>query len=140
VLPYSLDYTVALDSLSFANYTTTADSLVFHYLALILCIQRSWTPKNLSLETRGSMDPGWEPLCRLYTKCKNDCVLRKSNRNQILLRLCISLRNTCRCSLTLRLVSWSRPVVPKVRIETQRRVEKGQKMGRAEAIQTWVAC
>jgi len=45
---------------------------------------------------------------------------------------------TCRRSLTQRLVSWSSPVVSKVRIRTQRRVGKGQKMGRAEAIQTGV--
>jgi len=44
----------------------------------------------------------------------------------------------CRHSLTQRLVSWSSPVVPKVWTKTQISVEKGQKMGRAEAIQTGV--
>ena len=38
--------------------------------------------------------------------------------------------------LTQRFVSWSIPVVPRVWIKTQRRVEKGQKMGLARAIQT----
>ena len=42
--------------------------------------------------------------------------------------------SACSHSLTQRLVSWSSPVVSKVWIKTQR-VEKGQKMGRAEAIQ-----
>ena len=46
-------------------------------------------------------------------------------------------RPTCRRSLTQRLVSWSSPVVSKVRIKTQGRV-KGQRIGRAEAIQTGV--
>jgi len=48
----------------------------------------------------------------------------------------LQVRNTCRCSLTQRLVRWCIPVVPKILIETQTRVAKGQQMGRAEAIQT----
>jgi len=65
--------------------------------------------------------------------------LRKRSHNRLLLWLRNKLRNgpTCCCSLTQRLVSWSSPVVPNVWIKTQRRVEKGQKMGRAEAIKTW---
>ena len=49
-------------------------------------------------------------------------------------------RNTCRRSLTQRLVRWSSPVVPKVRVETRTRVAKGQKLGRAQVIQTGVVC
>jgi len=58
--------------------------------------------------------------------------LRKRSQNRILpARLCTKGR----CSPTQRLVSWSRPVVPKVLVETQTKVEKSQKMGRAEASQ-----
>jgi len=39
----------------------------------------------------------------------------------------LKLWNTCRRSLTQRLVSWCSPVVPKVWVETQTRVAKGQK-------------
>jgi len=54
--------------------------------------------------------------------------------------ICNKLRNrpTCCRSLTQPLISWSSPVVSKVWIKTQGRVEKGQKIGRAEAIQTEV--
>ena len=54
--------------------------------------------------------------------------------------ICNKLRNRppCRRSLTQRLVSWSRPEVSKVWIKTQGKVEKGQKIGRATAIQTGV--
>jgi len=54
--------------------------------------------------------------------------------------ICNKLRNrpTCRRSLTQRLFSWSSPVVSKVWIKTKERVDKGQKIGRAEAIQTGV--
>jgi len=45
----------------------------------------------------------------------------------------LQVRNSCRCSLTQRLVRWSSPVVHKVWVETKTRVEKGQQMGRAEA-------
>ena len=64
--------------------------------------------------------------------------LRKRSQNRLLARLSNKLRNrpTCRRSLTQRLVSLSSPVVPTVWIKTQRRVEKGQKRDRAEAIQT----
>jgi len=59
--------------------------------------------------------------------------LRKRSHNRILpARLC----SEGRCSPTQRLVSWSNPVVPKVWVETQTKVEKGQKMSRAEAGQT----
>jgi len=66
--------------------------------------------------------------------------LRKRSPNRLLPRHCNKLRNkpTCRHSSTQRLVSWSSPVVPKVWTKTQRRVEKGQKIGRAEAIETAV--
>jgi len=47
-------------------------------------------------------------------------------------------RNTCRCSLTHKLVRWSSPVIHKLMVEIQTSVEKGQQMGRAEAIQTGV--
>jgi len=58
--------------------------------------------------------------------------LRKRNHNRILpARLCTKGR----CSNTQRLVSWSSPEVPKVWVETQKKVEKGQKIGRAEASQ-----
>jgi len=57
VLPGSLYFRVALDSLSFAKKTTTACSLAFHCFAFILYIKRSpWTPK-ICLWT-----PGWEQL------------------------------------------------------------------------------
>jgi len=67
--------------------------------------------------------------------------LRKRSHNRLFPRLCKKLRNkpTSHRSFTQRLVSWSSPVVPKVWIKIQRRVEKGQKMGHAEAIQTGVA-
>jgi len=45
----------------------------------------------------------------------------------------LKVRNTCRCSLPQRLVRWCSTVVPKVWVETQTKVAKGQKMGRAEA-------
>ena len=46
MLPGSLYFRVALDSLSFAKKTTTACSLAFHCFAFILYIKRSpWTPK-----------------------------------------------------------------------------------------------
>jgi len=43
------------------------------------------------------------------------------------------VRNNFRHSLTQRLVRWCSTVVPKVCVETQTKVAKGQKMGRAEA-------
>jgi len=48
----------------------------------------------------------------------------------------LKVRNTCRCSWTQRLVRWCSPVVPKIWVETQTRVEKGQQMGGTVAIQT----
>jgi len=48
----------------------------------------------------------------------------------------LHVRNTCRCSLTQRLVRWCNPLVPKILVKTQTKMEKGQQMGRAEAIQT----
>jgi len=48
------------------------------------------------------------------------------------------LRNPSRRNITQRWVSWSIPVVPEVSVETQTRATKGQKTGRAEAIQTEV--
>jgi len=64
--------------------------------------------------------------------------LRKRSHNRLLPRFCNKLRNTCRRSLSQRLVSWSSPMVPEVWIKTRRRVENGQKMRRAEAIRTGV--
>ena len=71
---------------------------------------------------------------RLYI-CENEATIEFYHGSAI----CNKLRNrpTCRRSLTQRLVSWSSPVVSKVRIKTQGRV-KGQRIGRAEAIQTGV--
>jgi len=58
--------------------------------------------------------------------------LRKRSHNRILpARLCTKGR----CIPIQQLVSWSSPVVPKVWVETQTKVEKSQKMGRAEASQ-----
>jgi len=67
-------------------------------------------------------------------KCENGCVFAKTKPQSIITRLCKKLRNrpTCRHSFTQQLVSWSSPVVPKAWIKIQKRVEKGQKMGRAE--------
>jgi len=67
-------------------------------------------------------------------------VLWKRSHNHLSPRLCSKMRNACRRSITQRLVSWSSPVVPKVWVETRTRVAKGQKMGRAEVIQTGVVC
>jgi len=76
-----------------------------------------------------------------YAKRENGCVFAKTKPQSILTRLYKMLRKRpiCRRSFTQRLVSWSSLVVPKVWIKTQKRVEKGQKMGRAEVIQTGVA-
>ena len=54
------------------------------------------------------------------------------------LQFALKLRNTCRRNLTQWLVSWSNPVVSEALFETRTMVAKGQKMGRAEAIHTWV--
>jgi len=74
----------------------------------------------------------WKRLCI----CENEAAIDFYHGSAI----CNKLRNspTCRRSLTQRLISWSSPVVSKVWIKTQGRVEKGQKIGRAEAIQTGV--
>ena len=74
----------------------------------------------------------------VYTKYENGCVFVKTKPQSIIATALQWYRPTCRCSSTQRLVSWSSPVVPKVWIKTQRRVEKGQKMGLTEAIQTGV--
>jgi len=64
----------------------------------------------------------------IYTKCENGCVCE--NESTIFSHNgSAGFRN-----LTQRWVSWSSPVS----VETQTRVTKGQKMGRAEAIQTGV--
>ena len=67
-------------------------------------------------------------------------VLWKRRHKQLSHGSAVKFRNTCRRSLTQRLVSWSSPVVPKVWVETRTRVAKGQKMGRAQVIQTGFVC
>jgi len=66
--------------------------------------------------------------------CENEATINYHNGSAV------KFRNTCRRSLTHRLVSWSGPVVPKGWVETRTRVAKGQKMSRAEVIQTGVVC
>ena len=72
----------------------------------------------------------------LSTQSENSCVFAKTKPRP---RLCKKLRNrpTCRRSLTQRLVNWSTQWFS-IWIKTQRRVGRGQKMGRAEAIQPGV--
>jgi len=84
---------------------------------------------NLHVFDPLSLRKVWKRLCT----CENEATVYFYHDSTI----CNKLRNrpTCSRSLTQRLVSWSSPVVSKVWIKTQRRVEKGQKMGRAEAIQ-----
>jgi len=65
--------------------------------------------------------------------CENEGTINYYRRGSAL-----KVRNTCRCSLTQRLARWCSPVAPKIWVETQTRVAKGQQMGRAEAIQSWV--
>ena len=71
----------------------------------------------------------WKRLCI----CENEATIDYYHG------FALKLINTWRRSFTQRLVSWFSPVVPKVWIKIQRTVEKGQKMGRAEAFQTGVA-
>jgi len=73
----------------------------------------------------------------VYAKCENGCVNEEATIDYYH-GYALKLRNTCRRSLSPRLVRWSCPVVPKVWVKTQRRVEKGHKMGRTEVIQTRV--
>ena len=74
----------------------------------------------------------------VYAKCENGCVFVKTKPQSIITTVLQRNRPIYRCSSTQRLVSWYSPVVAKVWIKTQRRVEKGQKMDHAEAIQTGV--
>jgi len=74
----------------------------------------------------------------VYAKCENGCVFVTTKPQSIIATAVQWNTPTCRCSSTQRFVSWYSPVVAKVWIKTQRRVEKGQKMDHAEAIQTGV--
>jgi len=56
----------------------------------------------------------------VYAKCENGCVNETTIDSYH--GSALKLRNTCRRSLTPRLVSWFSPVVPKVWVKTQRRV------------------
>jgi len=76
-----------------------------------------------------SLRKPWKRLCI----CENEATIDFHHGSAF----CNKLRPTCRRNLPQRLVSWSGPVVSKVWIKTQRTV-KGQKMGRAEAIQIGV--
>jgi len=49
-------FRLALDLSSYTRKTTTAGSLAIRWFAFILCIQRSWTPKNLCMDPWGSMN------------------------------------------------------------------------------------
>jgi len=68
------------------------------------------------------------------TKCGSHCVFAKTKPQfNYHHGSALKFRNTCRRNLTQRFFSWSSPVVPKVWVETQTKVEKGQKMGGAKA-------
>jgi len=66
--------------------------------------------------------------------------LEKRSGNSLSPRLCTNVKKYCRRNLTQLLFScWSSPVVSRVWVETQTKVKKGQKMGRAEASLTGAA-
>jgi len=73
-------------------------------------------------------------VCKWLWFCENEATINYHHDSAA------KLRNTCRRSLTQRLVSWSRPVASKVFVDTRTRVAKGHKMGLAEVIQTGAAC
>jgi len=75
----------------------------------------------------------------LYTKCENGCVCVNEATIDFHHVFAVKLRNTSRRNIKQRWVSWSIPVVPEASVETQTRATKGQKTGRAEAIQTGFA-
>ena len=66
----------------------------------------------------------------VHEKCENVCVFAKTRSQSIFYNgsaICNKLwsRPTCCCSLTQRLVGWSSPVVSKVWIKIQGKLEKG---------------
>jgi len=75
----------------------------------------------------------WPPGQHKMCVCENEAAIDYYHHGSAL-----KLWNTCRCSLTQRLVRWSGPVVHKVWVETPTSVAKCQKMCRIEAIQTGV--
>jgi len=61
-------------------------------------------------------------LWKSLSICENEATIHYHHGSAL------KFRNTCRRNLTQRFFSWSSPVLPKVWVETQTKVEKGQNM------------